>query len=213
MEQQIKDTPKNKSNISKTSKSIFHFYPDRCIALGDYLDILLNRVNASGRRNLPAFEDINYSLEPKSKLVPLSSYTPNVSANKRTSTNQMKNGNSKQPENEEKFLFEGGILLPRPLESEREGKEVSGLQLLVCQGRRQAQSGRQADGDVQATDQATDPALGRAQHGRSHRATETLPAGVESLFRVGANTESLALAGRVAASSPAGNPAQALEAG
>ena len=124
MEQQIKDTPKNKSNISKTSKSIFHFYPDRCIALGDYLDILLNRVNASGRRNLPAFEDINYSLEPKSKLVPLSSYTPNVSANKRTSTNQMKDGNSKQPENEEKFLFEGGILLPRPLESEREGKEA-----------------------------------------------------------------------------------------
>ena len=124
MEQQIKDTPKNKSNISKTSKSIFHFYPDRCIALGDYLDILLNRVNASGRRNLPAFEDINYSLEPKSKLVPLSSYTPNVSANKRTSTNQMKNGNSKQPENEEKFLFEGGILLPRPLDSEREGKEA-----------------------------------------------------------------------------------------
>jgi group II intron reverse transcriptase/maturase len=55
--------------------------------------------------------------------------------------------------------------------------------------------GGEADGDVQAKGEAIDPTLGRTQHGGSHRAAETLPAGMEGLLWAGANTESLALAG------------------
>ena len=41
----------------------------------------------------------------------------------------------------------------------------------------------------------TDPTLGRAQHGAGHRASATLPLGMESLLRVGANAGHLVVAG------------------
>ena len=46
----------------------FYFDPDRSIVLGDFLDILLNRTGSANRRNLPAFEEINYSEKPAKKL-------------------------------------------------------------------------------------------------------------------------------------------------
>src|SRR3989304_1224259 len=53
---------------------------------------------------------------------------------------------------------------------------------------------------------------GRTQHGASGGETTALPAGLEGVLRVGANTKSLARARRMAASPPEGYPAQALEA-
>jgi group II intron reverse transcriptase/maturase len=53
----------------------------------------------------------------------------------------------------------------------------------------------QAADDVQATGQATDPALGRARHVGGHRAPAALPYGLESLLRAGANAGYLARAG------------------
>jgi len=86
------------------------------------------------------------------------------------------------------------------------GEEIPGLRLLVCQRWGETPGGGQADGGVQATGEATHPALGRTQHGGGHRATEALPAGMESLLWAGANAGRLAHAGRMAAA-----PAQGVQ--
>jgi hypothetical protein len=70
----------------------------------------------------------------------------------------------------------------------------------------------QGRGQLQGPHPATHTPLGRAQHGASGAAAAAVHAGLESLLRVGANAQSLARAGRVAAPPPEGDPAQALEA-
>ena len=80
-------------------------------------------------------------------------------------------------------------------------------------GRRQTQGGSQADGNVQAADQTTEPTLGRTKPARCGAASATVHDGLEGLLWAGANTGSLAYAGRMAASPTAGHTAQAMEAG
>lgn len=69
----------------------------------------------------------------------------------------------------------------------------------------------EADGDLQAADQATDPALGWSQYGGSRRKAAALCSGLENLLPVIANTESLANAGRMDAAPVASDSAQTLE--
>ena len=75
------------------------------------------------------------------------------------------------------------------------GRKFLGYSFWFAKDGGQAQGGRQSAGDVQATGAATDPTLGRAQHGGGHRTATTLPVGMESLLRAGANAAHLAHAG------------------
>lgn len=88
----------------KTSKSFF-INPDRSIVLGDYLDILLNRTGSANRRNLPAFEAINYSEHPKDMLIP--------------SIDVVR-------EQDKERQYDGGILLPNFKSQSQSGREVDG---------------------------------------------------------------------------------------
>ena len=81
----------------------FYFNPDRSIVLGDYLDILLNRTGSAEKRNLPAFEQINYSDRPA----------------KMISSDRTQNQKTDQS-NE----YDGGILLPRFQKQDQSGRDV-----------------------------------------------------------------------------------------
>lgn len=124
MDKAATNKKKNSAKEQTCEESKFHFYPDRCIVLGDYLDILLNRVSLSGRRNLPAFEEINYSLEPGSKLIPLSEHAARAALEQQAQRNRTKDEANQLRDKEEKYLFEGGILLPRYNGSDRSTKEA-----------------------------------------------------------------------------------------
>jgi hypothetical protein len=89
--------------------------------------------------------------------------------------------------------------------------QVSGLQPVGIPERR-GQASRVNEGarDVQAADTGTDPPIWRAQHGRGDRITAPLRTRVESIFRFGANTRSLAQVGRMDATPNARNPTQTL---
>ena len=98
-------------NTSKTAQqevkpsTPFFFNPDRSIVLGDYLDILLNRTGSANRRNLPAFEAINYSVNPKDMLIP--------------SIKEIS-------ENDKERQYDGGILLPNFQSQGKFDREVDG---------------------------------------------------------------------------------------
>lgn len=98
-------------NASKTAQEEvkpskpFFINPDRSIVLGDYLDILLNRTGSANRRNLPAFEAINYSENPKDMLIP--------------SIDEVS-------EQDKERQYDGGILLPYFKSQGQSGREVDG---------------------------------------------------------------------------------------
>lgn len=93
----------NDSNQSdKGSVKYYYFNPDRSIVLGDYLDILLNRTGSAEKRNLPAFENINYSKDLADRL---------ISCN-----------DEKVPEG--RLQYDGGILLPRSKGSDQSGQDT-----------------------------------------------------------------------------------------
>ncbi len=93
------------------------------------------------------------------------------------------------------------------------GRKFLGYSLWVgAKGRGQTRGGSQADGNVQAADQATEPALGWTKHARGGAASATVRDGLEGVLWVGANAKSLARAGRMAAPPIAGDTAQAMEA-
>lgn len=98
-------------NASKTAQEEvkpskpFFINPDRSIVLGDYLDILLNRTGSANRRNLPAFEAINYSENPKDMLIP--------------SIDEVR-------EQDKERQYDGGILLPYFKSQGQSGREVDG---------------------------------------------------------------------------------------
>ncbi len=71
--------------------------------------------------------------------------------------------------------------------------------------------GGEANGDLQAADQATDSTLGRSQYGGSRGKVAALCSGLEGLLPVVANSKCLANAGRVDAAPLAGDSAQTLE--
>ena len=89
----------------------FYFNPEVSVILGDYLDILLNRDSLAGRRNLPAFEKINYSLNPENKLIPIAINEGNSYKDAETLSG-IGLGLSKESETSKMYPFEGGILLP-----------------------------------------------------------------------------------------------------
>lgn len=109
--------PNKRSHSSKRMKRTkYHFYPDQSVVLGDYLDILLNRVSLHGQRNLRAFEEINYSLNPGRRLVPLSALESPEADTPQTKADERKGKLKKLNEKEQTHLFEGGILLPHSSE-------------------------------------------------------------------------------------------------
>lgn len=105
--------PKKRSHtVKRVKRTKYHFYPDQCVVLGDYLDILLNRVSLYGQRNLPAFEGINYSLKPGRRLVPLSVPESPKADTQQAQTDENKAETNKSNGMKQTHLFEGGILLP-----------------------------------------------------------------------------------------------------
>ena len=95
----------NTVQVDVNQNTRFFFNPDRSIVLGDFLDILLNRTGSANRRNLPAFEKINYSENPKDMLIP--------------SINEVDEQNKEQQ-------YDGGILLPNFQRQDRSDREVDG---------------------------------------------------------------------------------------
>jgi site-specific DNA recombinase len=90
--------------------------------------------------------------------------------------------------------------------------QIPGLRLLGGSGRGgQTQSGRQADGDVQAAHPATDPPFRWAQYARSGGAAAVLCLGVEGLLSAGADTKGLARPGSVDPPPAPCHPTQAVE--
>ena len=93
------------------------------------------------------------------------------------------------------------------------GRKFLGYSLLGEQGcGGQTPGGRQAHGHLQAARQATDTPIRRARHARGGSTLAALSAGLEGLLRFVANSQSLARAGRMAATPIAGHSAQALQA-
>jgi hypothetical protein len=78
------------------------------------------------------------------------------------------------------------------------------------EGRGQTRRLEEGARDIQAADTATDQPLGWAQHVRRDRIAAPLCLGMESLFRLGANTENLARAGQVDAAPDEDDPTQAM---
>ncbi len=97
---------------------------------------------------------------------------------------------------------------------ERVWPQVPRLQLLGCRrGSGQTQSGSQAAACVQATHPRTDPPVWGPESTGGGGAAAAVCTGLEGLLPSGANTQRLANAGRVDASSVASDPAQALAQG
>jgi hypothetical protein len=59
-----KSKDSGKENQNSNGSDTYKFNRDRCLVLGDYLDILLNRSINTGKYRLSNFEAINYAKEP-----------------------------------------------------------------------------------------------------------------------------------------------------
>jgi len=103
--------PKQPGPSQQDSKNmdVYKFYRDRCLVLGDYLDILLNRSLGSSLSKLPIFEKINYADDASNKLFSdLSKHGSSVNHAKKTLIPSVPKGVAPK----DFGYFEGGILLP-----------------------------------------------------------------------------------------------------